>query len=178
MTTHHKIIIFFSIIILFCNLIVKFYLIDIQINKINILQKQLVEERNRPLTQKKKEPDSEKYFFMKNDIDKVIEGLPHIFSLAEYVSRIGALIEKNQLSAGKGIVFKPEPPGRLGLRKCSTTLSLNGGYKGLKGLIVDLQNLPELLTLDRITFSRLSENRKKISLNLGISIYFRGDLDG
>lgn len=177
MTTRYRLIFIMLTGIVFLNLIVKFYFIDLQEKTINRLHKELVAKEKPPSVSETDKTDSERYLWFRKNINKVISDVPHIFSLTEHADKIRILIGKNRLTSIKTITLKPEKYGRLDLEKCSTTISVQGDYKGLRGLIRDLQNLPELLTLDSIVFSRSSENRKVISLTLVVSIYFKSKLN-
>jgi len=168
------------------NLFLLFYLQNSQLKQIAQLQNELVKSRKQmsdskkqqKIERKKKGNEGSHIHQVQEDIRKVVASLPHVFSITEYAGSITSMLERHRLSTGEGLLFTPEKSERLGLTRYFTNIAATGKYSDMKAFIAEIGTLPELVCMERIEFKRSADNLNLIELSLGISIYFRGDLNG
>lgn len=172
---HHKNIIFVCMAVLLLNVVVFFLLIEKQRKSIEAIQESILTEQRSPVATKGG-GEWDLNARVKNDKDRLVEKIPHIFSLTRQAGKIVSLTDLNHLISEKGMLFRPEESDHPFLVNYSTTMTLRGDYSGLKGFIADIQNLPELIFMDELSFTRASD--RALSLNLKIILCFRGEIDG
>ncbi len=175
MEKHHKNIIWLCMAVILINVVALFLLIEKQRNRIEAIQKSILTEQRRPVA-RKSGVEWDLNAGVQNDMDSLVERIPHIFLLTRQAGKIVSLTDRNHLRSEKGMLFKPERIDHPFLVNYSTTMTLRGDYRGLKGFIADIQNLPELVSMDELSFTRTSD--RALSLNLKIFLYFRGENDG
>ncbi len=175
MEKYQKNIISACMVVIFLNAVVLFFVIGKQRKSILGIQKSIFTEQRRPVA-RKGEREWDINARVENDFNTVVERIPHIFSLTRQAGKIASLTDRNHLFSEKGMLFKPEKIDHPFLVNYSTTMTLRGDYSRLKGFIADIQNLPELVVMDELSFTRTSD--RTLSLKLKISLYFRGEIDG
>ena len=175
MEKYHKIIIFVCMAVLLLNVVVLFLWIGQQRKSLQGIQRSIFMEQRRPAAGKD-EREWDLNARVEYDINRMAERIPHIFSLTRQAGKIASLADRNHLFSEKGMLFKPEKTNHPFLVNYSTTMTLKGDYSRLKGFIADIQNLPELLFMDELSFTRTPD--RTLSLKLKISLYFKGETDG
>jgi Tfp pilus assembly protein PilO len=161
--------------VILINVVVFSFVIAKQGKSIRAVQKSILAEQRKPVAGKggmEKDLNAR----VKNDMDRAVERLPHLFSLTRQAGEIVSLTDRNHLLSLREMVFRPEKSDHPFLINYSTTMTLKGDYSGFKGFIADIQNLPELVFMDELSFTRSSD--RALTLKLKIFLYFRGDSDG
>jgi len=176
MTADKKNIILYCGLIFFCLVFIRIYFIGAQRDHISILQENIAARRN--LMNVRPDPVEALCFRQRESVGKVLETLPRIFSLTEHVGSLCRLIDENGLTVKNGLAFRQGVSERLGLRTYSTSVTVSGDYKGVKGFVADLQNFSGLIRLDNMVFSKTPEDGGGVDLKLDISIYFRESAHG
>ena len=171
MIKKYKFIIAVCVIVIFCNFIVKLFIINKQANKISFLQQTIAAARSESFLKANK-PD-EHLFSEQDDITKIFQKIPDEFSFTEYASQIRALIDRNHLVVDNSLIFKPEATKMPDLLKFNTMVTITGGYGEIKALISDIQNMPGLVSLNSARISRIKDSQDKIRLNLELSVFFK-----
>ncbi|WP_139795697.1 hypothetical protein [Desulfocicer vacuolatum] len=122
----------------------------------------------------------EKWDAIKTDMIRVLnERVPHVFLLPEFADRIASSLHKHGLSmTGKMIFQTGAMPEILGLNRYRTVINVSGKYPQFKRFIAELQNFPEILLIEDLTFSRSDDKNAGIKLSLTIDLFFKGNLDG
>ena len=186
MTTKISIIIGITAVLITGNLFVLYYYVyDSQPRQIEILLDQLgkarddltVSQTNQKRERKKSGEEGIHHRVVQQDIRRVLDILPHVFSITEYAGSIATMIDKHRLSTAEGLLFTPEKSNRLSLTKYTTNIAAKGQYRDIKAFIAELGMVPELLCMERIRFKRSGDTPDVIELTLAISIYFRGDVN-
>jgi len=124
--------------------------------------------------------DYKKWEAIQMDMDRVLDTrVPHIFLLPEYAGRIASSLHKSGLSMTGKMLFQPgtvsEP---LGLNRYGTVIEVSGKYPQFKRFLADLQNFPEIIVVEDITFTRSGAGESQVTLSLAIDLFFKGNLDG
>lgn len=168
------------------NLFMLLYVQDNQLKRIEVFRNELVkirrdfsthqEEKEKEKEKRGKDTDQHRRF--QQEVRRVVESLPYVFTFTEYAGMITEMLEKHSLVTEKGLLFSPATSERLGLTKYATHILAKGRYSDMKAFISKLPTFPELLCLEQLRFERSEEGRNEIELNLGISIYFKGHTDG
>jgi Tfp pilus assembly protein PilO len=172
---YHRIIISVCMAVILINVVVLSFIFGKQGKSIHAIQKAILAEQRKPVAGKD-EREKDLNAWVKTDMNRAVERIPHIFSLTRQAGQIVSLTDRNHLFSLKGMVFRPEKNDHPFLINYSTTMTLRGEYSGLKGFIADIQNLPALVFMDELNFTRTSD--RALTLKLKISLYFRGDSDG
>jgi len=173
MEKKYSIIIAACVVVILGNIYAKFAVLDEQTEKILLSQKAMSAARSQTSVPMEKKGDpAEK---MTSDMEKIIRQIPPALSFTELAARVRFLVDRHQLGVTDSLVFKPEKSTMPALLKYHTRFSVKGGYKNIKGLIPDLQNVPGLLYLDSVKIVREAENEAGLKLSLGITLFFKRD---
>lgn len=176
MKSKHKIIapILVLIAAFICNVAVRMFIIDEQVNRISHLQK-LVSDAGKGSGSARAVSGIVKG---ENDVDLILGKIPGEARITEYASQIGKLVEKNHLMVEKTLVFKSEKNKFEDLVKYNAEIIVFGDYQGIKRLIADLQNLPGVAYLSSADFSRTHEGAEEIRFKVGYTVFFKkGDYE-
>ena len=176
MAKQYKIIILACALAIFCNFAAKYYLINKQNKKVIILQKVIAAARSGSYINSDfselSMPDSQE------EIDKIFKKIPWELSFTQYAAKLRTLVDTNDLSMEKNLIFIPEKINKLDLLKYNTTIAVTGDYVKIKKFISDILNLPGLVYFDSIYFVRLKDNyagdnKGKIEFKFGLSVFFK-----
>ncbi|MFK5952280.1 MAG: hypothetical protein QM498_04420 [Desulfobacterium sp.] len=181
MISNGKKIISIGMVLILCNVFFWMTLVRPQAKQIHVLEQIMASQRlvSQPMSPGSGS-DYEKWEAIKADMDRIMDTrVPHIFLLPEYAGRIASSLHKSGLSMTGKMVFKPgnasEP---LGLNRYGTVINVTGEYRQFKRFIADLQNFPEMILVEDVTFTRSSGKEAGVKLSLVIDLFFKGNLDG
>ena len=115
MTKNHKAVILVCVLLIAVNITAKFFFIDNQKNMIQKMQRDLASVRK--IASVEINSESSKYTMVRNDINKAVKNLHHVFTFTEQAGKIGTIIDRNRLYLQKSMLFKSEKSERLFLTK-------------------------------------------------------------
>ncbi len=169
-----KIIIYICVFIIFCNLVVKFFIIDNQTQRIFFLQKRVMAMRSDSslALEKSKQQRSKQH----KEINLIMGEIPKVLSFSEYAVKIRSLIDDNQLSINGSLVFSPGKVQNPSLLIYDTKFIVTGTYPDIKQFIAELQNLKGIKHLNSINMTRNTEDNTRISLGLKLSIFLKKEI--
>ena len=155
------------------NLLFHFLVILPRQKQMLLLQEELMSHRFHPVLNDVGNGDA-KWATIEADMKKLLQSrIPPIFSLPEYAQRIAGRVEANGLSLEGKMAFQPGKGGPLSLKSYYTVINIAGKYRALKQFIADLQNFPEVLSIDAMTFTRSLESKGPVKLTLKMTFFFK-----
>ena len=165
----YKTLFWICVLLLLMNVLAKKVVIEEQERQISSLQKATAAMRTRPEKIKKAETRTD---VKQRQIRQILGSVPEESLLTLYISQMRSLVDKNQLTLTRPLVFTAQKQGRLKLLKYSTRIEVSGDYPQIKGLIADIQNMDGLSHIDSADFKRDPKKERLIRMTLGVSIYF------
>ena len=165
-----KIIIYICVFAIFCNVVVKFSIIDNQSTQILFLQQRVMAVRsdNSSAFEKSKLQISKQH----NDINMIMNEIPEEFSFLEYAVNVRSLIDKNQLFIEHSLIFSPGETQNPTLMVYNTDIIVTGKYPDIKQFVADIQNLKGLKHLNSVSITR-GKNRQSITLSFKLSVFLK-----
>ncbi len=167
----YKVLLLICAISILANVATKVHLIDRQVERLAFLQKITSATRSSSLVASKasqKTQNTEQQL-----IRRVLDTASEEFFVTQYAVKLHDLIDKNRLNLKHSLVFGVQEDSRLSLLKYTTHVNVTGRYPDIKHLIADFQNTKGLSHIDSLSMSRDSLNPARVSLKLGISVYFK-----
>jgi Tfp pilus assembly protein PilO len=171
MTKQYKIIIIACAVVILCNIAVKYYLISEQNKNIIALQKVITAARSGSHLQADMSLLSEST--SQEDISRIMHKIPMEFSFTQYAAKLRELMDINDLSVEKTLVFKPEKIKKSDLLKYNTNIVVTGNYRQIKKLIADILNLPGVVYFNSINFTRVKDSQDKVEFKFKLSLFFK-----
>lgn len=171
MTKQYKIIIIACVVAILCNIAVKYYLISEQ-NK-NIIDLQQVIAAARSDSHLNADMSLRPVAISQEDISRIMHKIPREFSFTQYAAKLRDLMDINDLSVEKTLVFKPEKIKKSDLLKYNTNIAVTGNYRQIKKLIADILNLPGVVYFNSINFTRVKDSQDKVELKFELSLFFK-----
>ena len=101
----------------------------------------------------------------------------HIPAKREYTRLLGDLLElaeNNELSAG-GVTYKPSPVKGEKLVIYKLNMDVKGKYAGIKSFIADIQQLPQIITIDNMGLNSEGLTEETVDMRFQLSIYLKGE---
>ena len=178
MTSKYKIILIVLVLVsaFICNVVVRMFVIGEQAHRISHLQK-IVADAGKGGSSSSNGAVSG-VVKGENDVDLILSKIPGEARVTEYASKIGKLIEKNQLKVEKTLVFHSGKEKHDDLVEYKAEIIVLGDYKGIKKFIADLQNMPGLAYLSSADFSRINKGSEEIRFRVGYTVFFKkGDYE-
>ncbi|MCP4671081.1 MAG: hypothetical protein GY857_07225 [Desulfobacula sp.] len=176
MAKQYKIIIVACALAIICNIAVKYYLINKQNKKVIILQKVIAAARSGSYLNSDllvpPTPDSQK------EIDKIFQKIPWELSFTQYAAKLRTLMDSNDLSMEKNLIFRPEKIKNSDLLQYNTNIAVTGDYTKIKKFISDILNIPGLAYFNSINFARTKNNNDgynqgKVKFQFELSLFFK-----
>lgn len=180
MTRRHQILLGISLLVIMVNLMVQLTVIR-KAEEVLERQRQSVTRQARSAVLQKKGPDAERYTLMRRarDTQRMIEmRMPHVFDLPVLADAIARGIERSGLTLKASMVFRSGPAEITGVNRYETRIRLSGSYPALKQFLAHLQNLPELLVMEEVRFSRPEEDRSQVELTVDLALFLKGNVNG
>jgi len=112
------------------------------------------------------------YMVAQLDLNIFRAKLPLKEKFVELVKELNDLLHQHGLAVDH-ITFEPEKVASLKLWKYTSAFRVSGRYDQLKGFIADLQNSPDLFSVDKLSLVNRSKDEERVDMNLQISTYFR-----
>lgn len=106
------------------------------------------------------------------DLEKIKTRIP---AKREFARVLGDLFESassSGVSTGS-ISYKPETIKGEGLLSYQLSISVNGSYAAIKSYLADLQQNPELIVVENVTFSNSDLFVENVTMDLHLTIYLR-----
>lgn len=107
------------------------------------------------------------------DLKKLEVKIPEKRQFARVLSDLFETASSSAVEIGtlsyKPVQIKEEP-----LLSYQLSLSVSGGYAAVKSFLADLQNNPELMVVDTVTFSNSDLFIENVIMDLRITIYLKG----
>ena len=152
------------------NVIFYFSAVSSRCKKIDELQQTYIRKRKTGGTNNNCK--SRRYDVVLKSIDAFRAQLPAATRFFERIGDLNDVLKKNRLSADR-MVFKPVKFKKLSIWRYSTSFTARGGYADLRRMLGDLQSLPGLFCIERISLVNHSEKTEEIDMSLTLSTYFR-----
>lgn len=107
------------------------------------------------------------------DLETLMTNIPEKREFARVLSDLLESAESSSVEVG-AISYKPVPIKEEALLSYQLSFSVNGGYAAVKSYLSDLQENPELIVVDAVTFSNSDLFIENVAMNLRITVYLRG----
>ena len=159
-------------VVLLANILFYAFIVREERHQIADLHQQYLNIRTREAQSIKKGNGSTAHYLeVKKDLNKFVEMLPSVVTVADKVRELDAVLGKHNFSVNN-MTFRPDKMSPLPLWKYTTSFTVAGSYSELKDLLADIQNLRGLFCIESLTLSRPID-KAQIDMTLGIATYFR-----
>jgi len=179
MNKQYKIIISVCALAILCNFVAKYYLVNEQNRKIIILQQVIAAARSGSYIQP--EIPLRTVSTDQDDINSIVNKIPEEFLFTQYAVKLRKLMDTNELSVEKNLIFKPffktgsksGKTGKSDLLQYNTNIAVTGDYIQIKKFITDILNLPGLAYFSSVNFARSKDNQDRVELKCKLSVFFK-----
>ena len=111
------------------------------------------------------------YLEVRNDLEKFVDMLPPVVTVADKVRELNAVLGKHNFSVNN-MTFRPDKTSPFSLWKYTTSFTVTGSYSELKDLLAGIQNLRGLFCIESLMLSR-SKGNTQVDMTLSIATYFK-----
>lgn len=158
--------------VLIANVAFYIFIIKGERRKVDALHHQYIKIRARDTQSFKKGDNSTaQYLEVKKDLNKFVDMLPPVVTVADKVRELNAVLDKHHFSVNR-MTFSPDKTSPFSLWKYTTLFTVSGNYSELKNLLADIQNLRGLFCIESLMLNRPKGN-DQIDMTLSIATYFK-----
>ncbi len=108
------------------------------------------------------------------DLETLMTKIPEKREFARVLSDLLESAAGSNVEVGS-ISYKPVQIKEEALLSYQLSFSVNGGYAAVKSYLSDLQENPELIVVDAVTFSNSDIFIENVVMDLRITVYLRGE---
>ena len=158
--------------VLLANVVFYVFIVRGERHQIDELHQQYMTIRAREAQSLKKGNGSTAHYFeVKKGLEKFVEMLPPVVTVADKVRELNAVLGKHNFSVNN-MTFRPDKTSLFSLWKYTTSFTVAGSYAELKDLLADIQNLRGLFCIESLLLNRPKGNTQ-VDMTLNIATYFK-----
>jgi type IV pilus assembly protein PilO len=152
------------------NILLYIFIMSFQVSKLDALRNQWLDKRQRPSFGALDKTLI--YSQGKKDLAVFNSRIPPKKDFMRVVGELFDIASNNGLSVGS-VGYKPELIKDRNLLVYGLTFSVSGSYAAVKNFIADIEQSPEMVSLDQITLTGGEASQDSVKVSVQISAFFR-----
>jgi Tfp pilus assembly protein PilO len=156
--------------LLLANILLYIFIMSFQVSKLNALRNEWLEKRQRPSAGAL---DKTLIFSQgKKDLAVFDSRIPPKKDFMRVVGELFDIASNNGLTMGS-VGYKPELVKDRNLLVYGLNFSVTGSYAAVKSFIVDIEQSPEMVSIDQITLTGGESSPDSVKVSVRISAFFK-----